>query len=71
MKKLMFALALVGFFASANANTFGDDKKKCDDKGKKSCCAKKDGKSCAGKEEAKSCHGKESKEEKKEEKKAE
>jgi hypothetical protein len=58
MKKLMFALALVGFVASANAGTFGDDKKKCD-KDKKACCAKKDGaKACAGKEEAKSCHGK-------------
>lgn len=74
MKKLMFALALVGFFASANANSLGDDKKKCDDKGKKSCCAKKEGKegkSCCAKKDEKSCAGKESKEEKKEEKKAE
>ncbi|MCC7050844.1 MAG: hypothetical protein IT239_03585 [Bacteroidia bacterium] len=63
MKKLFFALALVGFVASAQAGHLCDDKKK---DGKKSCCSsKKDGKSCSEKE-AKSCHG-----EKKEEKKAE
>lgn len=55
MKKLFFALALVGFVAAANANNFGDDKKKSCDKDKKSCCAKKEGKACAG-GESKSCH---------------
>lgn len=57
MKKLFLALAVLGFVASTQAGTFGDDKKKCD-KDKKSCCSKKEGKACAGKEETKSCHGK-------------
>ncbi len=51
-KNIFLALAVLGFVASTQAGTFGDDKKKCD-KDKKACCAKKEGKACAGKEEAK------------------
>ena len=52
MKKVILAVALLGFVFAANA---GDDKnKKTCDKDKKACCAKKNGKACPGKEEAKS-----------------
>ena len=55
MKKLFLALALVGFVATVNASTGGDEQGKKCSKDKKCCKAgdKKDGKSCAGAKEEK------------------